>query len=353
MRSPLPLDRAVDLYLGDLALRGRAPITIDGYRRKLWKLCDQLGHIDANDVTPDDCRRYLERAARKVRTGQPVATGTLAHTVTTLNRFFGWLRDQERIERNPMERIHRPPLIHAEDLDVVTLGEGDVLRLFAACETWHEALVIALLAYLGPRRNAVSTLRRRDFDFAKGTLRFREKRRKVIVKPVPGELLELLVAADEAGAIGAQPGDYLVPMIREQRRDGERDNRFVWRIVRNVAARAGVHAHPHALRAAFAVHYLEQKPEQLVALQALMGHSKIETTRVYLRKLDRARAMESVRDLTWAPYKALPEEARSGFEPLFSDVAGAAREGSQRGHGKDLVADLVSRLRDTCPERAR
>jgi hypothetical protein len=31
-----------------------------------------------------------------------------------------------------------------------------------------------------------------------------------------------------------------------------------------------------------------------------MGHSKMETTDIYLRLLDRERAMERVRDLSWA-----------------------------------------------------
>jgi hypothetical protein len=35
-------------------------------------------------------------------------------------------------------------------------------------------------------------------------------------------------------------------------------------------------------------------------LQKLMGHESIEVTRLYLRKLDKQRAMEPVRGLSWA-----------------------------------------------------
>ena len=58
-------------------------------------------------------------------------------------------------------------------------------------------------------------------------------------------------------------------------------------------------AHVHALRAAFAVFYLERHPGDVEALKELMGHRSIGTTQVYLRKLDRQRAMERVRDLSW------------------------------------------------------
>jgi hypothetical protein len=37
----------------------------------------------------------------------------------------------------------------------------------------------------------------------------------------------------------------------------------------------------------------------VLALKELMGHNRIETTLVYLRRKDKAKAMESVRDLSW------------------------------------------------------
>ena len=49
-----------------------------------------------------------------------------------------------------------------------------------------------------------------------------------------------------------------------------------------------------------------------------MGHKKIETTQVYLRRLNRERAMERVKDLSWGVTRieAFAVEAPSGFEPL-------------------------------------
>jgi hypothetical protein len=39
--------------------------------------------------------------------------------------------------------------------------------------------------------------------------------------------------------------------------------------------------------------------EHLFSLQQLMGHSRPETTNLYLRRLDRRRSMETVRGLDW------------------------------------------------------
>jgi hypothetical protein len=94
-------------------------------------------------------------------------------------------------------------------------------------------------------------------------------------------------------------------------------------------------AHVHALRAAFAVQFDEANPAQVVALKVLLGHSRIDQTLVYLRRKNKARAMEVVRDLSGgggghyvfppreeAARKKPPlsrgfgEEAHTGFEPV-------------------------------------
>jgi hypothetical protein len=50
-----------------------------------------------------------------------------------------------------------------------------------------------------------------------------------------------------------------------------------------------------------------------------MGHTRIETTLVYLRRKDRAKAMEQVRDLSWglSGFEPQPLEAHTGFEPVL------------------------------------
>jgi hypothetical protein len=51
---------------------------------------------------------------------------------------------------------------------------------------------------------------------------------------------------------------------------------------------------------------------------ALMNHSRIDTTQVYLRALNRSQAMDKVRDLSWGlGFEAEVEEAHTGFEPVL------------------------------------
>jgi integrase len=139
-----------------------------------------------------------------------------------------------------MGRIKPPRRPSPDDLDVTTVSGADVRRLFDACETWTDLLCLSTLAYLGPRRKAASKVRRRDVDLNRGTMRFREKGQKIITKPIPQEFADLLRVAIDAGAIGASPESYMIPMPRGQRREGDRNDRIIWRTVKNLGEHAGV-----------------------------------------------------------------------------------------------------------------
>ena len=157
-------------------------------------------------------------------------------------------------------------------------------------------------------------------DLADGTLTFREKGGKTITNLSRVSSRSFLGCAIEAGAIGRGPDAYIIPMIRDQRRSGDRDPRIIWRTVKQLARRAGIEATPHAVRAAFAVHFLEGHPGEIEALQRLMGHSKIGTTEIYLRRLDRTRAMERVKDLSWGlRFEALDVEAPTRIELVYGE----------------------------------
>ena len=150
-------------------------------------------------------------------------------------------------------------------------------------------------------------------------MKFREEGRKVITKPLPHVLASLLRLAEASPEIPSSPDDDVIPMQRKHLRKGDRDDWMVWRTVQRIAKRVEVRTNVHAFRAAFAVHYLETHIGDLEALQALMGHKRIETTQVYLRRLNREKAMDRVRDLSWGPsrFEATAEEAPTGVEPVY------------------------------------
>ena len=304
------IGEAADLYLAECARQGRSVRTRDTYRRHLYKLDEMFTNYDVDEVTPIMLRRFLDQ-------WQDRKPATSAQIVSVLKSFFDWLDSEDLIDHSPAARLARPRFGRYEERDdLISISTTEVQKLLAAAVTWPERLALHLLAYTGARRHAVAQLRLRDYDHERGEITFLEKGGKTIRKPIPGELQQLLVAAIHAGVYETLD-DYLIPSEAEQRRDGDRDDKIVWKLVKRVAARAGIDAHVHAFRAAFAVYFLERKPDKLIALQSLLGHSNLETTRIYLRRLDRRRAMEEVRDLDWStrPFEASRSTEKEGFEP--------------------------------------
>ena len=179
-------------------------------------------------------------------------------------------------------------------------------------------LCVTVLCYLGGRRNAAAIARRRDVDLERGTIRLHEKGGKTITKPIPDELAALIRAADE-NKVWSSGDSYLIPNRRAPRRQGERSNKVIYARLKQVAERANVNVHPHALRAAFAVQFDEQNPGEIWALKELLGHARIETTLIYLRRKSRAKAMEAVRSLRWGAsvFRPMPVMPPAGFEPAL------------------------------------
>ena len=333
------LDHAIDIFEGELARRSRTPATRQKYRDVLYPFADFLERQAVHQpyaVTADHCREYLNRWIDS-------APATMALYVSILTQFFTFLFEEEIITENPMARIKRPRLRRPEELDVVTISSSEVGELFRAAREWDEILCIALLCYLGPRRTAAANARRRDVDLERDppTIRFKEKGGKVITKPLPHELVGIIRAADEAGVWGRAacfaPDAYLIPNRRAPR-GRTRSPKVIYAIVKRLGDRAGVDVHPHALRAAFAVNYLDRFDGDTYGLQKLMGHRRPETTQVYLRRHDDFKAMEKVRDLSWGGHGARGEPATTdscrdetpasvfpssrgmpptGFEPVF------------------------------------
>lgn len=345
MIDGMRLGSAIDLYIGELARRGRRPTTRASYQRLLTdfaRLVDPHRERTVASITADECRRYLDRW----KDAQP---STIATGVSLLRGFFRFLELEGHVARTPMVNIERPKRQRPEDVPVVTVSSTDVHKLIFGCEDFQELICIGAAGYLGRRRTALANARRSDADLENGYIRFQEKGGKTIEQPIPDEFLAVLREAEQHG-IWEGPNDYLIPNRRRSTTNPKRrSSKIVYETVKKVAERVGVNTHVHALRAAFAVHFLESKPGRVESLKELMGHVRVETTYVYLRRMNRARAMEDVRDLSWAGSVFQPRagEAHTGFEPVsapshvpdpfrlkLAELRSAQRRGRVRGRAR-------------------
>ena len=271
------------------------------------------------------CAKFYDR-------WQNSSPSTMAFQISLLKGFFGWLTVEGVIDRNPMDRIVRPRLPAPHERKVTIVTTDDVRLMLAECRRWQEMLCLGLLAYTGARRHAASTVRWSDVNMHRGTIELNE-RMKTITKPIPDELMGVFCAY--LSEVDPDPNEWIIPnshpnMVRSQ---VVRSDKVVWLIVKRVARRCGIQSTVHSIRAAFAVHYLEMNPGRVENLQALLGHSNIETTMVYLRNANRDKQKETVRSLSWG---TAPPQVPTGN--MLSELAAARRDAFPTEHG-DLDTD--------------
>lgn len=345
----MTLGEAVDHYLGDVARRC-APRThrkyeqcLDTHSRSFVKMLGAKYPI--SEVRSEHCLQWLSN-------WNNAKPKTQALHDTALRELFKFLVRMDYLEPNdnPMLKVVKVKVPPIEDRDVKTISSEEVKKVIAACQTWTEMLTVAIFACMGVRRQAACDLRWKDVRFTTGHIKFQEKGRKTIWKPMPAMLDSLLREAHADLDVG--PDDYVIPNLRTPK-NAKRDPHFIWRTIKEVSKRAGVDAHCHSFRAAFAVHYLETHTGDLEALQPLMGHKHLATTQGYLRRLQKETAMERVRDLDWGTtFGALSEgeeqatlgrnsggsHRKEALPPLPTPSLSALTEGVKLGQAPPLSA---------------
>lgn len=261
---------AVETYLADLAVAGRAKGTLELYRYLLKAL--PTGRSLAS-LRREDVVGFLSEA--KNRGGAQSYVNLMAHVT---KGFLAWSVRQDYIACNPMtgmilpkEHPHpRPPF-----------SNDEVRRLTGAATTPLAQVLILLLLDTGMRASELAGLRLTDVDFETGTLTVHGKGAKVRVLALnegPRQALQVYLTSrpQQDGLIWPEGFDrknlaYLLDGLGRQAR------------VAPVFA--------HRFRHTFASYFLKQTGDAL-ALKALLGHSSLTMVTRYVGLLEGERAVE-------------------------------------------------------------
>lgn len=84
-------------FLMSKALEGKSPLTIERYRYELQRILSYINKSVA-DITAGDISNYM----RIYKTIRQISNQTLKNVRMVYSSFFTWLRDRDRIRKNPM-----------------------------------------------------------------------------------------------------------------------------------------------------------------------------------------------------------------------------------------------------------
>ena len=252
----------IDSYCLSLAAEERASGTIEKYRRDIVSF---TLFLDGRSVTKEIARDW--KAYLQDRGYAPRTINTMLSALNSFFRFAGWdiklkfLKIQHQLFRDPARELSRAEY----DRLIVTARESGQKRL---------ALIMETLCATGIR---ISELRYITVEAAKKgrtTIALKGKIRTILL---PTKLCRKLVkyAKKQKFASGEV---FLTKSGKSITR------RQVWYELKRLCHSAGVEpskVFPHNLRHLFATVFYK-KNQDIVQLADLLGHSSIETTRIYL-----------------------------------------------------------------------
>lgn len=257
-------------WLVHLDLEGKADRTIYGYHRYIAQLLrmnpdKQIGeftHTDLNDmlrVTPRDSR-HIVRAV--------------------LNSFFNWARLDERIEKNPVDRVPKMANPKRRPRDIFSDAEVALLEALPL----PDGPLWTILFGTGLRRGEARRLRRDHVDLNRARLVvYGGKGNKDRVVPLPTAVLAAVADLDLAEQLGpkeflwySRPGGGR----RKSRATPIGDTTFEHWYKRGIADAGVRYLNPHQTRHTYG-HRLRELGFDLEERQLLMGHEDVATTQRY------------------------------------------------------------------------
>lgn len=172
-----------------------------------------------------------------------------------------------------------PRVVQQYELPVV-LSQQECKRLFIAHTNLKHRLILTLIYSAGLRVSEAARLKLCDIDFDRATLIVRNGKGK------KDRCLPLSVVVAKGLQIYLKEYQPVTFVLNAHTKGKAYSTRSIQAVMAQARHKAGIekNASVHSLRHSFATHHLEFGTN-LVTLQALMGHAKIETTLIYTQLL--------------------------------------------------------------------
>lgn len=242
--------------------------TIRNYCQEMALLFKYFNHKPVSKITQADIEQYLQYIKEVHKVGR-----AKCRSVAQSCSFF-YKRVMPSSYIVPSNLYPRKQFILPN-----IMSEDEIIRLFAASLTLKEYCVVGLLYGCGLRISEVCNIRLKDIESENKRLKVHQgKGSKDRYTLLPEELLQKLrLLYLEEG----RPKEFLFTSRQTKRSMAVRSMQI---IVNSAMAKAGFKDKPftaHTLRHSFATHMLNQG-NNIHVIKTLLGHSKIETTMVYL-----------------------------------------------------------------------
>ena len=249
-----------------VALQSLSRSSLNNYGRKLAHLCLRFGALP-EQLSDEQIEGYLAERSRNAITP---SLSDFKHSVYGLRFYFRFIGQKQRTVALPsLRKERRLPAV---------LGRGECRRLFLAPERLKHRVALMLIYSGGLRASELCTLKPGDIDSERMTIHIRMgKGKKDRYVPLSSYMLQGL----RKYYLQEKPQVYL--FNGKQIGESYSVKGLQW-ILREALKKAKIHKEGiclHTLRHTYATHLLEEGLD-IISIKELLGHSRIETTMMYL-----------------------------------------------------------------------
>lgn len=246
-----------------------APSTLQRYRANVQKFIDWCPYNE--DITKDTMLRYKDHLSDVV--GRSTTINTL---IVEVNKFLKWINRHDLI----LKKIKIQQKSSNED--VLSLADYKRLLVFAKRMNMTQIyLIMKVLAMTGIRVSELRFFKVENLTSNYISVFNKGKERKIIVRQ---DLMREIKKYCKEHHI-RQGYVFESPIITEKMVNVS----TIWRQMKKVAGKASVKkskVHAHSFRHLFAQVFLDTYPDNITELADILGHSSLETTRIYTRTSD-------------------------------------------------------------------
>lgn len=282
--------RPLNLYLENLAVRNYSKSTIESQTKQLRyfaESCSKLGLSSPEQVTGETIAAYqLFLYRRSKPDGRPLANSTQRQWLTAVSGFFRFLTRTHLIPSNPAAQLEMPRMEHRLPKAIFTCSE--IERVIAVPDSdspigLRDRAILEVFYSTGIRRSELCGLNLTDVDCSRRILRVEQgKGKKDRYVPLGRRALAWIeqYLKDARPMLGrTQDSTALFINANGTRLTPDCLGYRIRMLVR--LAHIGKAGSCHAFRHSFATALMDNGCD-IRHIQLMMGHSKLETTTIYL-----------------------------------------------------------------------
>ncbi len=248
----------------ELKLQGKSQHTIKSYISSLDNLFE-FTQKHPSRILLEDIKKFLEHLSIEKK----YSASSMILAKSAIRFYYEEMLDKYSFKKVKVKkREKRFPIV---------LTKEEIIKILNAATTLRERLIVEFMYTCGLRVSEAVKMKLEDLDMSDltGTIRSGKgnKDRNIALSPRLVSTMQAYLKTKEAES----------PYLFSKSNGSPYSTRSFQMIIKKMAENAGItkNVHSHSFRHAFGTHSI-QDGEDIVSLQEMMGHSSLDTTRLYI-----------------------------------------------------------------------